>query len=313
MARALPPAVLLLLLTACGGGEEADPAAETRVPPALSARFHPPEGWAWGLVRTGSAPAQRYGVTAPPRVPRAAVVVVPRHGEPAEVWFETAADLIDRGFTVWALDRSTAGFAPDAANLRALAGRVIRPPPETPLVILAHADGAVPALRALQTGLKADAAILVSPDIAEREPTPAAGWLARLPTPRKAWSRDLPDDRALGLTSDPWRGAVRMAWQTANPDLRATEPDLAWREAHRAASRNVEAEAGNLRTPLLMLNPDAASAALCARLPDCGTRTIPEAGAALHLETDRRRNLLLAEIRSVALAASVARGGAPSD
>ena len=54
---------LLLLLAACGGGDGRAPFVESRIPPALSPRFWAPDGWAWGLLKVGDAPAQRYGVS----------------------------------------------------------------------------------------------------------------------------------------------------------------------------------------------------------------------------------------------------------
>jgi pyruvate/2-oxoglutarate dehydrogenase complex dihydrolipoamide dehydrogenase (E3) component len=45
MLRAVAPAALILLLAACGPDEGLEPFAESRVPPARSARFLPPEGF----------------------------------------------------------------------------------------------------------------------------------------------------------------------------------------------------------------------------------------------------------------------------
>jgi lysophospholipase len=99
MARALL-AALALLLAACGRVDDARaPFLESRTPPSLAGRFYPPEGWAWGLVKPGAYPEQRYGVGSPPVVPRADVLIVPGFGESAETWFETAGDLIARGTT----------------------------------------------------------------------------------------------------------------------------------------------------------------------------------------------------------------------
>lgn len=296
MLRAVAPAALMLLLAACGPDEGLEPFAESRVPPALSARFLPPDGWAWGYVQAGGSAIQRYGVASPPRLPAATVVVVPGYGESAEVWFETVKDLMDDGATVWVLDRAGQGgsarygkprdkgyvpsFAPDIANLQALLRTVIRPEPDMPVILLSHGDGAAVALRAIEAGLKLDGLVAGSPALASKTGALPA-W--------KAWSRTAPDDFAAGATHDPWRGAVRQAWQTANPDLRLAGPSLGWRTAYQAASRTAEAEAGLVRVPVLMLNPAAEARALCGRITDCEAQDIPGARAALHLESDAWR------------------------
>ena len=316
MVRALAVAALLLLLAACGRGDLMGPFAETQAPPALSPRFYPPEGWAWGFIATGDKPAQRYGVAAGWRAPKATVVILPGYGESAEAWFETASGLVRRGYTVWILERAGQGgsarytlprdlgfvpsFDPDVANVRALVRVVIRPPEANPLILLAHADGAVVALRAVETGLKVDGVIISSPDVASRavsadsaQALAGRAGLGRLPsTDWRPWSRSSPDARGSGLTHDPWRGRVQQAWQTANPDLRMSSASLGWRGAHQAASRATEADAAAVKADVLMLLPDKTSKealALCKALPDCRSVAVPGARPALHLEQDRFR------------------------
>lgn len=316
MVRALAVAALLLLLAACGRGDLMGPFAESQAPPALSPRFYPPEGWAWGFIQTGNKPTQRYGVAAGWRAPKATVVILPGYGESAEAWFETASGLIRRGYTVWILERAGQGgsarytlprdlgfvssFDPDVANLRALVRVVIRPPETSPLILLAHADGAVVALRAVESGLAVDGVIVSSPDVASKAvSTDSAKALAgraglgRLPsTDWRPWSRSSPDARGQGLTHDVWRGRVQQAWQTANPDLRMSGASLGWRGAHQAASRATEANARAVKADVLMLLPDKTTKealALCKALPHCRSVAVPGALAALHLEQDRFR------------------------
>ena len=308
MVRACLLAALVLSLAACGRDGGREPFAESRTPGSLAARFYPPEGWAWGYVGVGDRPLQRYGVASTRRVPVATVVIVPGYGETAEIWFETASDLIERGCTVWILDRAGQGgsgryvlprdlgfapsFDPDVTALRELVRVVVRPTPDSPLVLLAHADGAVVALSAVRSGLKIDGVIASSPKLAappekallgpvRRASSPPAGW--------KPWSRQTPDDQKAGRTHDEWRGHVGHAWMTANPDLRLSGPSLGWTNAFEAASRVLESGARQVRTPVLMLNPDRPAAAFCAQLPDCSTSSLSGARSALHLEADRWR------------------------
>ncbi len=309
MVRASLFAALLLVLAACSRDGALGPFAESQVPPALTPRFYPPEGWAWGFIGVGDKPVQRYGVGSTRRVPTATVVVVPGYGETAEMWFETASDLIDSGYTVWILDRAGQGgsgryvaprdlghvpsFDPDIAALREFVRVVVRPAPDAPLVLLTHADGVVVALSAVRAGMKADGVIASSPQLAKADPgrrllgavrssdAPPPGW--------KPWSRNTPDDHAAGVTHDPWRGKVGQAWRAANPDLRMAGPSLGWTKAYEAASRLIETGAPQTRTNVLMFNPATGARELCQRLPQCRVELIPEGRAALHLEADRWR------------------------
>lgn len=306
MIRACVIAALLLVVAACGRDEARAPFAESRVPPSLGARFQPPEGWAWGFIRTGLNPVQRYGVASTSRAPRAVVVIVPGYGESAEVWFETVRDLVGEGYTVWILDRAGQGgserfvlprdlghapsFDPDVTGLMHLLKVVVRAPQDMPVILLGHADGAAVALAAVQSGLKVDGVIASSPWLSADVAAPAPKWapgLDRLAAPGwKAWTRDGPDDLSRGLTHDPWRGKVGQAWQTANPDLRMSGPSRGWLGAHRAASRKAIERAAATRAPILMLNPGERGASLCREAPRCRAVPVPGARRALHLEAD---------------------------
>ena len=328
MVRACLLAILLISLAACGQkDDELGPFADSRTPAELTPRFYPPEGWAWGFVAVGDKPLQRYGVaSAPRRVPLANVVIIPGYGETAEVWFETASDLIERGHTVWILDRGGQGgsgryvaprdlghvpsFDPDVAALRELVRVVVKPTAGAPLILLAHADGAVVALSAVRSGLATDGVIASSPRLPGSTPTrllgavrrpdqPAAGW--------KSWTRRTPDDQAAGRTHDSERGAVGHAWMTANPDLRLTGSSLGWERAFESASRVLEGGVGQIRVPVLMINPQGPAAHLCERAPSCRSRTLPGARSAIHLEADEWRKPWAADVDAF-IEAQVAKG-----
>ncbi|MBS0488646.1 MULTISPECIES: serine aminopeptidase domain-containing protein [unclassified Phenylobacterium] len=308
MVRAFLLAALLLSLAACERDGGREPFAESRTPASLAPRFYPPEGWAWGYIGVGDQPLQRYGVASTRRVPVATVVIVPGYGETAELWFETASDLIERGCTVWILDRAgqggsgryvlprdlgfTPSFDPEVAALRELVRVVVRPTPETPLILLTQADGAVVALSAVRSGLRTDGVIASSPQIAEPPEKALLGPVKRASKPPpgwKPWSRERADDLAAGRTHDAWRGQVGHAWMTANPDLRLAGPSLGWTNAFETASRVLESGARQVRAPVLMLNPDRRAGAFCRQLADCTATTLSGARSALHIESDRWR------------------------
>ena len=312
---ALALGAALLAFAGCRLRDDRAPFTDSRPPPGLQARFYPPEGWGWGLVQVGDTPPARYGVSAPPRRPRADVVILPGYGEPAEVWFETARALNARGHVVWVLEPVGQGgsgryamprdlghadsLQPDVANLQAFVRSFVR---RRPLVLIASREAAPQALAALRSGLTVDGAILTSPVLA---PAPTAAdplealarlgaWGGRAPGARPR-RREGPDDLALGLTHDRRRGALRLSWQTANPDLRMGGPSRAWRAAFAESVRRAALPSPS-RVPLLVVAPDGAATPLCRRRPDCRLLTIAGAGAALQLERDDLRSPWLAAV-----------------
>ncbi len=248
---------LLIALAACGKRDDPrGPFTDSRIPPGLEHRFYPPDGWAWGLLKTKDIPAMRYGVSAPPSRPRADVVILPAYGEPAEAWFETARDLNRMGYVAWVLEPAGQGgsgryvlprdlvhapsLEPDAEAAKALIGAVIR---RRPTILLASGAGAPTALAALADGAPVEGLILSAPAL-----TPPPGgektmaFMRRFGLGRfraaggRPWERSGPDDAKLGLTHDARRGQVRLAWQRANPDLRMGGPSWDWRAAFEAAA-----------------------------------------------------------------------------
>ena len=329
MRRCLLAIALASTVSACGDGGARAPFAESRTPPSLSARFYPPEGWAWGYVRSGEGLAQRYGVTAPPVAPKATILILTGYGESAEKWFETAADLTAQGFSVWVLERQGQGgseratpwrdlghvdsFDPDVAAVRALVRGVIRPRPDAPLVVLGHGEGGLVALRAMEQGVAMSGLILSSPafglttlprpraDFAKFTPAMRflrLGWIKTSDQP--SWRRDAGDS---ALTHDPERGKVQAAWMLANPDLRMGGRSLGWFaafiDASEAAARDIRQQAA----PTLMLTAAKDSAVtagpqdrLCAAMARCQLTRYPNAKHDLHMESDAVRQAWLAAI-----------------
>lgn len=321
-------ALLSLTLTGCGDGGSRAPFAESRTPPSIAPRFYALDGWAWGFVRVGDGPVQRYGVSAPPVGPRATIVILPGYGEPAEKWFETVRTLNHEGYTVWVLERQGQGgserltpwrdvghvvsFDADAEVVRALVNVVIRPKDNAPLILMGHSAGALVALRASQAGAPNDGLILSSLAFEiDRLPAPKAQilpiaqWASRLKLgwlkdPREpGWRRDGPDGVGLGVTSDKVRGAVQQAWLTANPDLRMGSPSLGWLAAFYDASENARADAGRITVPVLLLDtgkPNSPQARSCEAMSECREVSFPAGRSEFHMETDLVRDAWLVQI-----------------
>lgn len=317
--------LLALPLASCGDEAVRAPFAESRTPPSLAVRFQPPQGWAWGYVAVGEGLVQRYGVSAPQGVPRGQILILPGYGESAEGWFETARDLNGRGYTVWILERQGQGgserampwrdlghatsFAPDVTVTKAMVKAVIRPKGRDPFVILGAGDGGLVALRALEEGLRADAAILSSPNFdlaapprAKSELIQIARWARRLKLGfvrypgQSGWKREGHDGFAAKQTHDQTRGGVQQAWELANPDLRMGAPSLAWYAAFYDAVDATGADLKRVDTPVTMLDAGqdltalpTPQSAVCATLPHCIETRWSQARHALHLESDSVR------------------------
>lgn len=326
MRRLIVLAGLFLLLAGCGGADGRAPFAESRIPPSLGPRFWAPEGWAWGLVGVGDAPVQRYGVSSTLGAPRGNILILTDDRELAEAWFETARDLNAAGYTVWVLERAGQGgsaryagprelihvptFDDDVAATKALARTIVQTDEQTPLTIVGQGVGGLIALRAVQTGAPAAALVLSSPRLKPEGPLPAwPRWLMSVGVGRlpggigDGWSRDGPDDYGAGKTQDRQRGAVQLAWQTANPDLRMGGHSLGWTSAFAATASVVRTDLAATRTPALFLAPNAAGVEVCEALPACAVEAAPNTptlpappGPGLFLQRDDVRSWWILQV-----------------
>lgn len=319
---------LLLLLAACGGGDGGAPFVESRIPPALGPRFWAPEGWAWGLLKIGDAPAQRYGVSSTPVTPQAQILILTGYGESAEVWFETATDLNARGYSVWVLERAGQGgserfvlprdlghapdFNGDIRAVKTLTQMMAAGSPGAPVIVLGHADGGLIAIAAIEQGAPAEGLILSSPSFASGHPLEGLraalvkAGLGRIPADwKRGWRRDGPDARGIGLTGDSLRGGIGKAWQIANPDLRMGGPSLGWLASFQATSKAIQPGLPGLETPTLLLRGDAdgfvyaeTQTRVCQAMARCRLYGLKGGRHALHLEREAIRTPWLAAVDS---------------
>lgn len=315
----------LLTLAGCRIDDPRAPVLESRLPPGLERRFLPPEGWAWGLVEPAGAPAARYGVAGPSGRPQGDILILTSYGEPAEVWFETANNLVAEDYVVWVLEPVGQGgsgrygpmrdvgdapsLKPDIEAVRMMATQVIR---RRPLIVLASGSSAPAALLALGAGAPADGLVLSAPRL-QPESADALSQarffgslhVDALPSERPwSWERNQPDDRALGVTHDAERGRLRPAWQAENPALRMVAPSWRWRAAFSSAAASATGPAvARLRIPVLLMQPGAGATpatGFCRRLANCTLQSLGPAGAEPELEADPPRTAWLTALTAFA-------------
>ncbi len=295
---------LALLLSACGQDGGREPFAESRTPPVISARFLPPEAWAWGLVQAGDYPAQRYGVSAPSTGPLAHIVILPGYGDSAESWFETAADFNRQSYTVWVLEgagqggsgRFTAGrdvghvpdMQPDLLGVKALL-RVVIPDDGKPVILVGERSGAVVAVLAARQGFGGDAQLLLAPwKPAVAGPHDALLSKIGLGGLREPWASGWVRDAPLP-SGDRYRAGVEQQWQKVNPDLRMGAPSLGGRLALARGWDEARTALPALKTPVLMIGAPQSLAAACSGTCKAEPSPAGARGPYLHLEADSVR------------------------
>ncbi len=236
------------------------------------------------------------------------------------MWYETARALNGMGYAVWVLEPVGQGgsgrysrlrdlgyaesLTPDVLTAKAMAGKVVH---RRPLIVMASGASAPVAIQAIASGTAAEGLILTSPRLqpddlatlgkAQELQARGLGWLrADL---HGGWSRRGPDDRTLGLTHDPIRARVRLAWQTADPELRMGSPSWSWLIAFADAVHAAVADEARVPLPVLVLEPDhtpQSARADCERMPHCAFQPVVGARQALELEADAWRGLWLTKV-----------------
>ena len=279
---------LLSLLAACHKPDGAlAPFVQTRLPPNIETRFWPPAGWAWGVLDIAGQPSQRYGVSAPPALASADVVVLTGYGESAEMWLETARDLNQQGYRVWVLESAgqggsgryirprdlgyTPNFVGDVAAIDLFVQRIVRPPKDRPVTVMASGTAWLPALAAFEA--RPLAAHLILSDPLEPETPTGAGRATRLATGETAWLRPPPD------ASLPHRQRAALAWAVADPDLRMGGKAWGWFTARaKLRAQTLAADRiARVQTPVLVLTCKAGTTP-CLHMPHCVEQSIAASG-----------------------------------
>lgn len=225
-------------------------------PPDLEARFQEPEEWRYHTLQRGER-TMRYGTALPSGgPPKAIVFILPGLSEFCEKHYETASDLLAKGYGVCVIDwigqgkssryldnphkRHSLSFAEDVSDLSALIGKF---PGDTPKLMLAHSMGGNIGMRYIQGHPTAFAAAAFSaPMFGIRA---LSGWRAPLAGPlTSAFFKIAPEAYALGnsdfspdvrdnprfdvFSSDSARKTLHNDWSLANPDLQVGGVTNGW-------------------------------------------------------------------------------------
>ncbi|MFO1150667.1 MAG: alpha/beta hydrolase [Alsobacter sp.] len=314
-----------------GAGQASPPAAGLR--PAFSVLSALPDnpvpaGGRSGVLRTRDGVALRYAVWEPARRARGTVLLLQGRADFIEKYFETAHELLARGYAVATFDwRGQGGsqrllpdphkghvddFAHYQRDLEAALGLVAWLRLPRPFLGLAHSMGAAILLHALarQPDLL-PAAVLSAPMIriaptlkppAAEAMTRVAAWAglraAPIPGPVSRGKVASEFDPGNLLTSDPVRYARSYAMVTAAPDIALGKPTIGWMQAAFAAMAAFRKPrfAAAIGTPLLTVAGDAdqvtatpAAIDLAARLPRGEVGVLPGCGHEILLEQDHHR------------------------
>jgi len=293
----------------------------------VPARFLEPSGFTWGSFAAPDGAKLRWGHLPAPAA-RAECVMVGGFTECIEKYFETIADLAERGLSVWCLDwRGQGGserprrlpsrprprrYDRDARDL-ALFTRSL-PPARHPRFLIAHSMGAAIALLCLrQFPDLFDAAILSAPMLGIRTgrvpPRLARGvalaarasglGLCFVPGAGRWQPHRTPSPATSRVSNDPERCRVQFLWFSARAQLRVDEATYGWLDgAFRLVARIVRPEfLAAIHTPILLASAGresfvepAAHRRAAGLLPECTLVEFPESKHEPFLEQDTIRN-----------------------
>lgn len=249
----------------------------------LDERFTAPSGWRTGeFVNLATGHKIHYG-TVSPDTPRAHVVILPGLSEFTEKYYETARDLLSRGYAVWALDwayqgrssrfekhpmrRHSDGFDTDIEDLQKLIVDHVRPATQqTPLVMIGHSMGGHIGLRYLiqhQGIFKTAAFTAPMLGINDLRKIPAflqtlifyaASPFSTTYVPRgRDWHEGIrKSDGSDIFSSDPLRDSLHNHWCRAHPELQIGSPTWRWLYEAVKSCRTLESKLHKIETPLLM-------------------------------------------------------------
>lgn len=299
------------------------------IPDGLPPRFLAPEGWSdHFFVNEKTNHKIRYGFAMPKGELKAIVVALPGLSEFCEKYYETAHDMLDRGYGFFCIDwhyqgqsgrfagfpqrRHSDGFDTDIEDFALWINDHVIPKAENvPLLMLAHSMGGMIGLRYLSEHAGVfDAAAFSAPYLGifgiSKLEWLTAQILSRLPYLHDQYVPAGTDwfelKPRINLSSDPLRDKIHGAWSKSNEALRLGEPTLRWvgesfksfdriREPGYLEKITIPVLFGAAQLETVVDNGEIRKAA--SRIPGATLLDIPGGRHEILMETDERRGLFL--------------------
>ena len=224
------------------------------MPLSLESRFLPPQGWiTHSFTNPETGHKIHYGRVYPQGRPPAAVIVcLGGLSEFSEKYYETAHNMLARGYAFWILDwqyqgrwgrlekapfrRRSYGFNADISDLKKFVDDYILPAAvnpdvgRVPLVMLAHSMGGNIGLRFLaKHPKKFDAAAFSAPFLGiHKFPAFLKLFVASLTPAMPMIGKKYAPGGSDIFSSDPARDAVHTVWSKGDPALQVGGPTFGW-------------------------------------------------------------------------------------
>lgn len=225
----------------------------------LGEKFQAPPGWRTDFFTNPETSHKiHYGFVSPEN-PRGTVVCLGGLSEFSEKYYETAHDMLDRGFAFWFMDwayqgrstrhdifpqrRHTSGFTKDVSDLAYFTTKHVRPSnPDKPLILLAHSMGANISLRFLSMQPRLfSAAAFTAPLLGIHNFTWSLQLLAAILTPLMPvigtnyvfggsdWKESMRASNGKDkFSTDAARDALHNLWSLKDTTLQVGNPTFLW-------------------------------------------------------------------------------------
>lgn len=304
------------------------------VPDHLEPRFHPPEKWVGDFFHCDDTGHQIYYGYALADNPKGVVILQGGLSEFSEKHYETAHDLLARGFSVFTMDwyaqgrstrplanpqkRHSEGFEQDVADLDCFITHCVKPQiGDLPLIILAHSMGCNMAMRyAISYPDTFSAMVLLSPlfgiQALKHFPVPLICLLLFVLKPLYRcyiaggdnWHEDVRTEGGHDIfSSDPVRKEVHNIWCLQNPELQVGSPTFGWVNAAWRSCRYIQNyDFSSFTTPCLFLTAEdehlvdnAVTQDIAPQLPDAHIREMQDSKHEILMERDEIRNRMWQE------------------
>lgn len=302
----------------------------------MEKRFTKPKNWQWGSFSRDEGQSDktkhhiRYGFCKAAN-PKSIAIIAPGRSEPAELYFETIHDLLNRNFSVAVIDwqgqggsyrlnddnsrHHSTGFESDAQDFEQFLDHINDTFAPMPKCLIAHSMGGHFGLKFMKDNpAYFDCAVMIAPMFGIHLPLfigPLATIISEtMPSQShmpgmQAWTPEFHEEKVKHLiTSDPARGDLLPQYYAQNPILECGGVTCGWFSHASRSNRDLAStDFSNLETPILLavagdeqVVDNNAIYAMAKKIPDVELHEFEHSQHGIHLETDVIRNALWQEI-----------------